>query len=465
MFHASDPNGWHTKANSMNHGIVSLVPVALTLSLTFYSRNVILALLAGVCAGGVLLDVAQGTFFSGINSIAAVFASGWAAKAILFVLLTGSLVHVIEQSGGVKGFVRFLTEKRRAVKSVFGAEVLAYLLGMVLFVDTTSSIVIRGVSTKPFFDTYDGPREKLSYIIDSTSAPVAFLSPVTSAGAFLAALIGVQVSSGVISGDPFSFVIKALPFQVYSIISVVIVGVTIFRGKAGTSPGTGPLKPEPHPESSHGAIKPKAVNMMLPMGIFITGTFGLMVLTGDGSTAIFTGILLTLVATGVLYKAQGITDTQGYINWCIQGMASYLEVALVLTLSFALSDLLNRLGSGAYLAGFGQHVRPALVPAMVFLSGALISFMSGTGGGTLSILVPISIPLAVAMDVNVPLVLGACGSGAVFGDHCSPISDTTILTAKVAEVDVMDHVRHQLPYALTGGIISTLMFLVLGRVF
>ncbi|BCS94963.1 sodium:proton antiporter [Desulfoluna limicola] len=451
----------------MNYGIVSLVPVALTLSLTFYSRNVILALLVGVCAGGVLLDVLQGTLFTGINSIAAVFASSWAAKAILFVLLTGSLVHVIEQSGGVKGVVRLLTEKRRAVKSVFGAEVLAYLLGMVLFVDTTSSIVIRGVSTKPFFDTHHGPREKLSYIIDSTSAPVAFLSPATSAGAFLAALIGVQVSNGVICGDPFSFVLKALPFQVYSIISVVIVGVTIFRSKAVALPESSPLKPvtEPHPEDLHDAIESKAVNMLLPMGMFITGTFGLMLLTGDGSTAIFAGILLTLVTTGVLYKAQGIADTKGYINWCIQGMASYLEVALVLTLSFALSDLLNGLGTGSYLAGFGQHVRPAFVPAMVFVSGALISFMSGTGGGTLSILVPLSIPLAVAMDVNVPLVLGACGSGAVFGDHCSPISDTTILTAMVTDVDIMDHVRHQLPYALTGGIISSLVFLALGSVF
>lgn len=435
-----------------------------TLFLAFYTRNVILALLAGVFSGGILIDSNQGIFFAGINSIAAVFASGWATKAILFVLLTGSLVHVIEQSGGVNGFVRLLTEKQRAVKSVLGAEILAYLLGIVLLVDTTSSIVIRGVSIKPFFEKYGGSQEKLSYIIDSTSSSLGFLAPATTAGAFLAALIGVQVSRGVITGDPFSLVFNAVPFQVYSIITVVIVGFVIFRRKAADSAGSGlvEIEAELNPVSFQGSTDPKAVNMLLPMGFFVSSIFGLMFLTGDGSTAIFTGIILTLVATGALYRVQGIAGTQGYIQWCIQGMAAYLEIALVLTLSFALSDLLNRLGTGAYLAGFGQHVRPAFVPAMVFLSGALISFMSGTGGGTLSILVPISIPLAVATDVNIPLVLGACGSGAVFGDHCSPISDTTLLAAKVAEVGVMDHVRHQLPYALTGGMISTLIFLALG---
>ncbi|VFQ46397.1 Na+/H+ antiporter NhaC family protein [Desulfoluna butyratoxydans] len=448
----------------MNPGIVSLAPVTLTLLLTFYSRNIILALFAGVFAGGILLDSAQGTLFAGINGIAAVFESSWSAKAILFVLMTGSLVQVIEQSGGVKGFVRLLTVRQRAVKSAFGAEVLAYLLGMVLFVDTTVSIVVRGVAIRPLYDTHKGNRETLSYIIDSTSASVAFLSPATAAGAFLAALLGVQISTGVIGGDPFSLVLRAVPFQVYPMVSIVIAGgVIVGRRKVAAAgaaePGRGAV---PHAEGSPDAPASAAVNMLLPLGLFIVGVFGLVVLTGDGSTSIFTGILLTLAVTGVFYRIRGVVDTQGYIAWCVQGMASYLEIALVLTLSFALSNLLNQLGTGAYLAGFGHHVHPALVPAMVFVSGALISFMSGTGGGTLSILVPIAIPLAAALGLSVPLILGACGSGAVFGDHCSPLSDTTILSAKVAGVDGMDHVRAQMPFALTGGVISFLMFLALG---
>ncbi|WP_300669105.1 Na+/H+ antiporter NhaC family protein [Desulfoluna sp.] len=451
----------------MNSGMVSLIPVTLTLLLSFYSRNVILALCAGVFAGGVLLDLAHGTLFAGINSITSVFESSGSAKAILFVLLTGSLVHVLEQSGGVKGFVRLLTEKQHAVKSARGAEVLAYLLGMILFVDTTCSIVVRGVSMKPFFDTYQGDREKLSYILDSTASSVGFLLPATSAGAFLGALIGVQVSRGVIHGDPFSFVLQAVPFQLYSMVSILIVGFTIVTRKSVVSAGRdlGDKEVVPHPEITQSTVEPKAINLLLPLGLFVTGISGLVLLTGDGSTAIFTGIILTLMATGAFYKVQGLADTQEYMRWCIQGMASYLEISLILTLSFALSDLLNQLGTGAYLAGFGQHVTPAFVPAMVFVFGALISFMSGTGGGTLSILVPLSIPLAVALGVNVPLVIGACSSGAVFGDHCSPISDTTVLAAKVSEVAVMDHVRAQMPFALIGGLISLLMFLALGIAF
>ena len=457
----------------MNFGMLSLVPVILTLALAFLSRSVILALLSGLLSGGFILGLGGESFFSGIECIASVFQSDWSVKAILFALLTGSFVHVIEASGGVDGFVTLLTEKRPVVRSRMGAEALAYFLGMALFIDGTSSIVVSGVSSKPFFDRYNGSRRKLAYILDSTSAPVAFLSPITATGALITALLGVQVSNGVISGEPFGFVLRALPFQLYCILSVLIVGITVFVGKP--MPSSREVRKESVAVAKEEApvlVPPMALNMLLPLAFFVLSIFGLLhasgggdILKGDGSTAIFTGISLTLMATGLFYVARGIVDTRGYIDWCIKGMGTYLEIALILTLSFALSDLLNRLGTGAFIAGIGQHTEPALVPVMVFLSGALISFMTGTSGGTLSILVPISIPLAAALGVTIPLVLGAAISGAVFGDHCSPISDSTILASMVAEVEVMDHVRTQMPYALAGGFISALMFLVLGAMY
>ncbi len=457
----------------MNFGMLSLIPVGLTLALVFLSRNVILALLSGLVAGGFILDLGQGTLFSGIDSIASVFQNDWSAKSILFALLTGAFVHVIEASGGVAGFVRLLAEKKGGVRSLMGAEALAYVLGMALFIDGTSSIVISGVSTKPLFDKYKGSREKLAYILDSTSSPVAFLSPITAAGAFLTALLGVQVSNGVISGDPFGFILKAVPFQIYSILSLIIVGITVF-GQRQMTFASAPLAQDNRSleEPKPCGAQPMPIDMLLPLAFLIFSIFGLLyasgggdILKGDGSTAIFTGIVVTLLATGLFYLARGIVDARGYIDWCLKGVAAYLEIALILTLSFALSDLLNRLGTGLFLASIGQHTEPALVPVMVFVSGALISFMTGTSGGTLSILVPITIPLAAALGVNIPLVLGAAISGAVFGDHCSPISDSTILAAMVAEVEVMDHVRSQMPFALSGGLISALIFMALGAGF
>ena len=454
----------------MNFGVFSLVPVVLTLALAFLSRSVILALLSGLLSGGFILRLGGESLFSGIECIATVFQNDWSVKAILFALLTGAFVHVIEASGGVNGFVTLLTEKRHVVRSRMGAEALAYFLGMSLFIDGISSIVVSGVSSKPFFDRYNGSRGKLAYILDSTSAPVAFLSPITAAGALITALLGVQVSEGVISGEPFGVVLRALPFQLYCILSVLIVGITVFAGKP--MPFTREVPKENiavATVTAPVAVPPMALNMLLPLAFFVLSIFWLLyasgggdILKGDGSTAIFTGISLTLIATGLFYVVRGVVDARKYIDWCIKGMASYLEIALILTLSFALSGLLNSLGTGAYLASIGQHVEPAFVPVMVFLSGALISFMTGTSGGTLSILVPIMIPLAAALGVTIPLVLGAAISGAVFGDHCSPISDSTILASMVAEVEVMDHVRSQMPYALIGGGISAVMFLALG---
>lgn len=178
----------------MNYGYLSLIPVVLTLFLVFYNRNVFAALFVGIAAGGFIVDYKEGTLFSGIETVANVFTNSWTTKSILFVLLTGAFVRVIEKSGGVSGFVHLLTEKQKIIRSRRGAEFSSFLIGLLLFIDGTTSIVISGVSTRHFFDKYDVSRRKLSYILDSTASPAAWLSPVTAAGAFLTALVGAQIS-------------------------------------------------------------------------------------------------------------------------------------------------------------------------------------------------------------------------------------------------------------------------------
>lgn len=387
--------------------------------------------------------------------------------------MIGSFVHVIEASGGIRGLLILLTERKQVVTSKRRAELLAYLIGLLLFIEGTSSTVISGVSAKPFFDRYGIPREKLAYITDSTSSPVAWLFPLNAAGAFLMAMIGTQISAGTIGGDPLSYVVRSIPFQLYSIFAVTLVGITVVTGRD--------LKmmedlSESRVESEELSIlqekgfkKPRAMNMILPTMALILSIFGILYITGEGyigsgngSVAIFNGMIQTLILTGVYYGIQGVAGPKKYIEWCIEGMSNFLQITIILVLAFALINLLNQLGLGGYMAQVSGEMNPVLLPVTIFLLGSLISVATGTSGGTTAVLMPIAIPMAVNLGVDIHLTIGAVVSSAVFGDHCSPISDSTILASMISEVDVMDHVRTQLPYALISGVVSAAGFLLLG---
>nr|WP_276575912.1 Na+/H+ antiporter NhaC family protein [Oceanirhabdus seepicola] len=445
--------------------------------MAFAAKNVFIALLSGIIAAGIILDVNTGIVFTGLNSIYQVFQDDWAAKSILFCLMIGAFVYVIEASGGVHGMVEYLTEKRKVVKSKIGAQLLAYLLGIFLFIDATSSIVISGVASRPLFDRFDVSREKLAYITDSTSSPIAWLIPFNAAGAFLIAMIGGQVSAGIIDVDPMSVVISAIPFQLYGILSILLVGVVIFTDKHRKKEtqwvklNTGEREVEDYSseEIFEGDITPNAKNMLIPLALLVGSIFVIMIITGDGnilkgdgSAGIYIGAIITLIVTGIYYIAQGITKTETYMKWVMKGMGNYLGVTMILVLAFAFSDLVSQLGTGEFIASISSNVNPAFVPVMIFIVGAMMSFATGTSAGTVAVLIPIAIPMAAALGVSIPLTLGAIISGSVFGDHCSPISDSTILSSMIAEVHVIDHVKTQMPYALTSAVLASLGFLVFG---
>ncbi len=457
----------------MDYGWVSLLPMVLALLLAVITRDVLISLLSGILLSGLILGCHGGGIFTGTDSIAGVFLDGWAVRSILFCLMIGSFVHVIEVAGGIRGLLILLTERKQVVTSRRRAELLAYLIGLLLFIEATSSTVISGVSAKPFFDRYGIPREKLAYITDSTSSPIAWLFPLNAAGAFLMAMIGTQISAGTIGGDPLTYVVKSIPFQLYSILAVILVGITIVTGRdlnvmEGIS-GEGPQEEVNLKPSEEKAKKPRAMNMILPTISLILSIFVILYITGEGSissgnggVAIFNGMIVTLILTGVYYTVQGITDPKGYIEWCLEGMSNFLQITMILVLAFALSNLLNQLGLGVYMARVSGDMNPVLLPVSIFLLGSLISTATGTSGGTTAVLMPIAIPMAVNLGVDIHLTIGAVVSSAVFGDHCSPISDSTILASMISEVDVMDHVKTQLPYALISGGVSAAGFLLLG---
>ncbi|MDR1586918.1 MAG: hypothetical protein LBS57_05625 [Treponema sp.] len=473
----------------MEYGFLSVLPPVLALFIAIKFKKISLALLIGVFFSHLIL---QGwNPFSAVNAtvdgILGVWSSSDNLKIFLFTSLMGAFVLLVRVSGGVDGFVNFLTEKNKTIKSKRAAMLLTYIIGVIIFVDGLLSIMFTGVVTRSIFDKLKISREKLSYICDSTSAPINAIIPLNSWGAMLMGLIGAQISAGVISGEPLPLLMGSLPFQFYSIIALLVVLTLILTGK-----DFGPMKKaeerveatgklyddgvtpllDDEDTSLAGAAKGKEDknNMTIPLILLIAGTFvGLLIsgkgniTKGDGTTSILYAIALTLIFMCIYYSAQKIMTLKEFGRYVYKGVAGMLSLVILLSLAFAIGRGVSALGTGHFLAGLtAGKVSGVFGPAIIFVLGVVISFCTGTSWGTFSIMMPIAIPMAVSMDSNILLTIGAVVSGGIFGDHCSPLSDTTILSSMSAGTDLYSHVKTQLPYALFSAAIAAVLFVAFG---
>lgn len=474
----------------MEYGFISLLPPVIALVLAFMTKQVALSLIIGVFFGRLVINdwavfTALGDTFDGIINV---FTSTGNVKTFVFTLLMGAILVLIQASGGVEGFIQYLTVKTKTIKNKRGAMYVGYVIGILIFFDGLLSILLSGVITRPLTDKFKVSREKLAYICDSTSAPINALFPLNAWGAMLIGLIGVQISDGVISGDTAtSYLIKSIPFQFYSIIAILAVGFYIKTGK-----DWGPMKkaeervmktgelfrdgasPVMSLDTSEIAIAegviPDKWNMliplliiigMVPIGLYITGNGSL--IDGSGTTTIFWGVLLSIAVTGILYISKKLMTMKEYVDYVNKGMGSMVPLVLLLVLAFAIGNVVGELGTGKYLASLVEgKIGGAFGPGIIFVIAAFTAFFTGTSWGTFAIMMPIGIQMAVAMDAHIYASIGAVISGGIFGDHCSPISDTTILASMAAETDHYDHIKTQLPYALLNGGIALAFYFIVG---
>lgn len=457
-----------------NYGIISLLPVLVALFLAFWKRNVFIALLAGVFSGAFLIGIKEQSIFIAFDAIAEVFTSVSTAKTTFFLLLTGAIVYAVEVSGGVEGLVHYLTEKKKIVKSKVGAQILTFIAGALIFVDGTTSIVISALIGKPFFEKYKIPKEKLSLIANTTGSPVTWLVPFGAAGALLISVINEVLPSLEVNESVFSIVIKSMTFNFYSIILLIIVaGTILLKINLGSMKE---LAEEVKEEKVHPFKtdipedkEPLARNMVLPIIFLILSILSILLYTGNGSlidgdaaTAIFTGGFLTLMVMGVYYMAQGLSSIDQFIDWSFEGMKDFLPIIIILVLSYAFSDIVDQLGTAAYIASFSEFVPPSAILLMALVISSVISFSSGSSSASVILLVPLMLPVAVSAGIPLHYVLGALISGAVFGDQSSPISDSVILTSTVTDVEIMSHVKSQLWYTIPALILAGAFYIILG---
>ncbi len=469
----------------MQYGFWSVVPPLLTIVLALVTKNVFISLLIGiftssmVLCGGAPLTGLNDTFYSFIHT----FESSGNTITLISFLLIGALIYLIEKSGGVEGFTEVMLKKRALIKTKRGASIFTWLLGIIIFTSGSLSCMVTGSVSRPFNDALKVPHEKSAFIVHATSTPWCVLFPLSG---WLAALAGYLTSGGVPENEAISVLLRSIPLNFYCILAVFgTLAVSLFginigpmrkaeerADKTGAldNPGRGGTLTEE--TTSPSKAKPRVLNMLLPMGVLIATILAVLTITGKGNPtqgagmqSLLWGCILAVFTICILCVAQKLFSVDEVINEMFKGMGTMLPVAGILLFGFTMGNLVKDLDTGNYLTSvFTGVLSPALLPALSFLLCMLLSFATGTSMGTMAIMSVICLPMAISMGISIPLVAGAVFGGAIFGDHASPISDTTIMSCATTGCDIIDHVKTQMPYVLIFAAISLVLYVVLGFV-
>ena len=462
----------------------SILPPIIAIALAIWTKQVILSLFAGIWMGFTLMSGFNPLtgVTAGIDGLINVFTDAGDSRVVVFTLLVGSLIATIEHSGGVRGFVHFL-ETRRWVHNRVRAQVLAWATGLVIFVESNITLLVAGSVSRPLFDRYKISREKLAYLIDATSAPVCVMIPLNAWGAVI---IGLVASTGV--ENALQVFIASIPYNFYAIVAIVLAAVVIWKNidigpmkKAEERtqngdilwPGALPMVDisAEHEAEDDGEVPSAALMVvpiltmvfMMPVGLYITGNGNL--IEGSGSVSVLWAVIAAILVCWIMILANGGSSINELMRIFMKGAAALLPIATILLFALALGDVAQMLGTGVYVAGVvGGTIPGPLLAPLIFIVSAFIAFSVGSSWGTFAIMIPIAIPIATTLGFPVPLFLGAAISGAIFGDHASPISDTTVVASMASATDHIDHVRTQLPYALVAASIAAVFFLIAGLV-
>jgi tetracycline resistance efflux pump len=452
---------------------LSVLPPVVAIAVVLWKREVILALFLSIFTSEILqqASVLKGIPMAGIftlERIIAVFEDKDNARILIFSLMIGALLAYIRQSGGVTAMVSSIIN-RGIARNPRQAALLTTGVGAVVFVESNLSVLTAGILSRGIFDRFGLSRAKLAYIIDSTSAPICILILLNAWGAYILALLG----SYELETNAAQILWGTVPLNFYALVTLVIVVFTAWTGRYfGPMATSETIKHEDSAEdlpvdASH------PVYMLIPLIVMVAGMVAFMFWTGDGvmsngsgSRSVLYSVALACLVAYVMMLASGNFTHIKLIKIGFEGMGELLPLVTIVLFSLALGASLKELGTGIFIAGLvGEFLPIYLVVPMMFLAGALISFSTGTSWGTFAILIPIGVPLIQTLGLPPSLVLAAILGGGIFGDHCSPISDTTAVSAIASGCDLLEHVRTQLPYALVAGSITLLMYFVVSLIY
>jgi len=496
--------------NAQKFGIWTITPPLVAIALAFITKNVVLSLFLGVFSGAFLLNLNgfnlvgafTNSFLGVVNYILGSLADSWNAGIVLQCLTIGGVIALVSKMGGARAVAEALARKAKTARS---AQLLTWVSGLLVFFDDYANSLIVGPIMRPVTDKFRISREKLSFIVDATAAPIAGIALISTWVGYELSLIKDAYSSIGQDVNAYAIFLQTIPFRFYNILILMfIVFSALFLKDFGpmlkaerraratgkvladnadpmTSDEATELEPNP-------GVKLSIWNAIVPIGVLLVSAFvgfytngynaimggedkaliGLLTSTpysftalreafgaSDASIVLFQAALLASVVALVMGMAQKIFTLKEGVDIWVRGIKSLVITGVILLLAWSLSSVIKELGTAKFLVSVLSDSLPAfLLPSIIFILGSIISFATGTSYGTMGILMPLAIPLAHAISPDVGYVVmsvGAVLTGAIFGDHCSPISDTTILSSMGAASDHLDHVNTQLPYAVVVG--------------
>lgn len=443
---------------------LTLLPPLLAIGLALWKREVVLALLSALlCAEWLLSDYHPGlAFIAVIDRLVSVFASPANTEILLFSLLIGALLNLFRQSGGVTAFVEYLLE-RNVATTPRRVGMMTGLLGVFIFIESNLSILASGIFAQRLYDRFNMSRARLAYMIDSTCAPVSILILLNAWGAYVLGLL-----DGYGLEAPLQTMLGSIPLNFYALFALVMTFYTAWTDRVFFSLAKYEDAQKADPQESRLAPASKKRYFLAPLALLVGGIIGFMFYTGDGelfagsgSSSVLYATVLALLGCFLLLRCDRKFSMRELLEQSWAGMAELLPLVTVVLLALALGASMQALGTGEFIAGMISANLPVWsVAALVFIASGLISFCTGTSWGTFGIMIPVAIPIATATGLPPQLLLAAVLGGGVFGDHCSPISDSTILASLASGCDHLDHVRTQLPYALLCGGLAVLGFVL-----
>lgn len=473
----------------MNYGVLSLVPPIIAVILAIKSKNVILSLFCGGFAG--VLIFCQGNPFLAVKSMIGDYlfvqlTDSYNAGVIVLVIFIGGFIKLMEKSGGAQAFSQSVY---RFVNTKLKAQLCAWAGGILIFFSDLGTPLLVGPVFRPLFDKLKISREKLAWILDSTSSPVAILIPFIGWGVYIMGLIQAEFDNlGVLESDYTTFV-KAIPFQIYAILAIIMIPLVAFTKLDFSQMKKAELRTEKEKRdytfengetlesvtsgSKYSTANAKPIMVVLPIVVVFVTLFGTLAPLGfpfkkvDGNefrVALTMGYFFGAVVLMAFICVFKVMDFKGTFKVYVNGMKGMTDVAITLILAWSLGKMISGLGTAEFIVQLLKALQfsPALVPAAIFLFGAFVSFSTGSSWGTFAIMMPLAIPMAQAFGIPFSIAVGAVLSGGLFGDHCSPISDTTILSSTGAECDLVDHIKTQLPYAAVNGVIAFVAYIIAG---
>ncbi len=468
---------------------LGLLPPVIAIVLALITKEVYSSLFIGVISGALIysefnLELTLNTmFFNEEGGMLSKISDSFNAGILVFLVLLGILVALMNKAGGSAAFGKWASKH---IKTRIGAQVATVILGMLIFIDDYFNCLTVGSVMRPVTDTHKVSRAKLAYIIDATAAPVCIVAPISSWAAAVSS--SVPADSGV---NGFQTFIQTIPYNFYAILTIVMMFFIIFRRL-----DFGPMKR--HELNAYKgdlftsgedtadrmieervSKKGKVIDLVIPVAFLIVICIFTMVYTGgffsgvdfvtafgdaDASSALVLGGIITIIFTFFFYLIRDIITFDEFMKCIPEGFKAMVAPILILTLAWTLSGMTNLLGAKYFVADIVSGSAASLqsmLPAVIFLVALGLAFATGTSWGTFGILIPIVMGVFPSGEMMV-ISIASCLAGAVCGDHCSPISDTTIMASAGAQSNHINHVSTQLPYALTCAAVSCITYIIAG---